>query len=130
MPSAAGTARSLRCSTERPRRRAKRSGTRRRRGTGLPEFPRRDLGRLGYGARNENRPGFSAENVTKRHSEEWLRLWLSDPQGTWKSDHPETRELKERTRKAKAPATSCVKKPMDEAQTRDLFDYLKTLETE
>lgn len=74
--------------------------------------------------------GPGMENVTKRHSEEWLQLWLSDPQGTWKGDHPETQELKERTRKVKAPATSCVKKPMDETQTRDLVDYLKTLETE
>jgi cytochrome c2 len=74
--------------------------------------------------------GPGLENVTKRHSEEWLLLWLHDPQGTWKGDHPETRELKERTRKAKAPATSCVKKPMDEMQTRDLVDYLKTLETD
>lgn len=74
--------------------------------------------------------GPGLENVTRRHSEQWLRLWLSDPQGTWKSDHPETRELKERTRKIKAPATSCVKKPMDETQTGDLVDYLKTLETD
>ena len=74
--------------------------------------------------------GPGMQNVTRRHTEDWLRLWLHDPQGTWKSDHPETRELKERTRKARAPATSCMKKPMDETQTNDLVDYLKALETD
>ena len=74
--------------------------------------------------------GPGLENVTRRHSHEWLRVWLHDPMGTWKGDHPETRELKERTRKMKVPATSCVKKPMDEAQVGDLLDYLNTLETD
>jgi len=74
--------------------------------------------------------GPGLENVTRRHSDEWLRMWLEHPQGTWQGDHPETLELKERTRKVKARATSCVKKPMTEAQIEDLVDFLETLNKE
>ncbi|MBW2271013.1 MAG: c-type cytochrome [Deltaproteobacteria bacterium] len=74
--------------------------------------------------------GPGMESVTKRHTDEWLRMWLTDPQGTWRSDHPETEELKTRTRKAKAPVTSCVKKPMTQWQVDDLISFLETLEKE
>ena len=74
--------------------------------------------------------GPGMESVTKRHTEAWLRMWLTDPQGTWRSDHPETEELKSRTRKGRVPVTSCVKKPMTEGQVDDLISFLKTLEKE
>jgi hypothetical protein len=74
--------------------------------------------------------GPGLENVTSRHSEEWLRSWLKDPQGTWQSDHPETLALREQTRKLRSRATSCVKKPMEDQQLEDLVDYLGTLESE
>ena len=70
-------------------------------------------------------PGLAG--VSERHSEEWLRLFLSDPRQTWKSDHPETIELKERVRKTRAPVTTCKKNPMTSEQLDNLIDYLKTL---
>lgn len=69
-------------------------------------------------------------DVTKRHSREWLVAWLTDPQGTWRSEHPETLELRQRTRKLRSRATSCIKRPMEEEKLQDLVDYLETLVSE
>lgn len=74
--------------------------------------------------------GPGLEDVSKRHSEEWLLLWLKDPQGTWQSDHPETLALRERTRKLRSRATSCVKKPMPDQDLANLVEYLGTLKAE
>ncbi|MFQ5873250.1 MAG: c-type cytochrome [Dehalococcoidia bacterium] len=74
--------------------------------------------------------GPGMENVTKRHSDVWLRLWLKNPQALWSSDHPETLELKSRVHKTRVKVTSCQKKPMTEEQIGDLLDFLKTLEKE
>ncbi len=71
--------------------------------------------------------GPGLQGVTTRHSEEWLFSWLKDPQGTWRSDHPETLALRERTRKLRSRATSCVKKPMAEQELDDLMNDLGTL---
>lgn len=71
-------------------------------------------------------PGLA--DVTKRHSKEWILEFLKDPQSTWKSDHPETIELKDRVRKTRVPFTTCKKNPMTAEQLQDLFDYLSTLE--
>ncbi len=71
-------------------------------------------------------PGLA--NVTKRHSDVWLKKFLKDPQGTWSSDHPETLELKKRVRKTRVPITVCKKNPMTSDQLQDLVDYLSTLE--
>lgn len=72
--------------------------------------------------------GPGLKNVTRRHTEEWLREFLSDPKETWKSDHPETLELKERVRKTRVPVTACKKSPMEPDTLQDLIDYMKTLE--
>lgn len=74
--------------------------------------------------------GPGLQDVTKRHSEAWLLSWLKDPQGTWRSDHPETLELRERTRKLRSRATSCSKRPMEEKKVQSLVDYLGTLVSE
>ena len=74
--------------------------------------------------------GPGMENVTKRHSDEWLRQWLKDPQATWSSNHPETLELKIRVRKKQMKYTSCQKKPMTGEQIGDLLDFFNTLEKE
>ncbi|MDP6980702.1 MAG: hypothetical protein QF570_19230 [Myxococcota bacterium] len=66
-------------------------------------------------------------DVSKRHTDEWLTMWLKDPQGTWRSEHPETLELRERTRKLRSRATSCVKKPMDDETRQKIVDYMGTL---
>lgn len=72
--------------------------------------------------------GPGLKNVTQRHSDEWLREFLSDPKKTWKSEHPETLELKKRVRKTRVPVTACKKNPMEPGTLDDLMDYLKTLE--
>ncbi len=71
--------------------------------------------------------GPGLKNVTGRHSEEWLKMFLSNPKQTWQSDHPETLELKKRVRKTRVPVTACKKSPMDPGTLQDLIDYLKTL---
>ncbi len=71
-------------------------------------------------------PGLA--DVTKRHTNEWLKAFLSDPQATWKSEHPETLELKTRVRKTRVPITTCKKGPMTSEQLQDLLDYLATLD--
>lgn len=72
--------------------------------------------------------GPGLQGVTQRHSEEWLELFLNDPQQTWKSDHPETTELKKRVRKTRSPVTVCRKDNMTTENYSNLMDYLKSLE--
>lgn len=72
--------------------------------------------------------GPGLKNVAKRHTDGWLRDFLSDPKKTWKSDHPETVELKRRVRKSRVPVTACKKNPMEPGTLDDLIDYLKTLD--
>lgn len=72
--------------------------------------------------------GPGLKGVADRHSDEWLKQFLSDPQAIWKSNHSETLELKARVRKKRAPRTLCRKSPMSEEQLTDLVDYLKSLE--
>ncbi len=72
--------------------------------------------------------GPGLRDVTRRHTDEWLKDFLSDLQGTWKADHPETLELKKRVRKTRVPVTACKKNPMEPGTLDDLIAYLKTLE--
>lgn len=72
--------------------------------------------------------GPGLKGVTERHTEGWLRQFLTDPQATWKSDHAETLELKKRLRKKRAPRTLCRKNQMSEQQLTNLIDYLKSLQ--
>jgi cytochrome c2 len=71
-------------------------------------------------------PGLA--NVMTRHSNEWLKAFLTDPQATWKSEDPETLELKKRVLKTRVPFTVCKKGPMTSDQLQDLIDYLATLD--
>ena len=71
--------------------------------------------------------GPGLKGVTERHSEEWLELFLNDPQQTWESDHPETLELKERVRKTRVPVTVCRKEHMTAENYENLMDYLRSL---
>jgi len=70
-------------------------------------------------------PGLKA--ISERHTDEWLELFLTDPQQTWSSSHPETTELKKRVRKKRAPRTVCKKNPMTNEELQSLLSYLKTL---
>lgn len=72
--------------------------------------------------------GPGLKGITQRHSEEWLEMFLKDPQKTWKSDHHETLELKERVRKTRVPVTVCRKENMTAENYENLMDYLKSLQ--
>ncbi len=72
--------------------------------------------------------GPGLRGVTQRHSEEWLEMFLKDPQKTWESDHHETLDLKKRVRKTKVPITVCRKENMTEETYKNLMDYLKSLQ--
>ncbi len=62
-----------------------------------------------------------------RHSEEWVRMFIRDPQNTWETDHPETIELKKRVRGSKRQYARCKKAPMTAETEDDLIDFFKTL---
>lgn len=71
-------------------------------------------------------PGLA--NVMVRHSEDWVTMFITDPQKTWETDHPETIELKKRIRGGTVKRyTSCRKAPLTAETKQDLIDYLKTL---
>lgn len=72
--------------------------------------------------------GPGLKGVSERHSEEWLRQFLTDPQATWKSDHAETLELKKRMKKKRAPRTLCRKNEISEQQLTNLIVYLNSLQ--
>ncbi len=76
---------------------------------------------------NRKLVGPGLKKATQRHSEDWLKTFLADPQVTWKSDHPETLELKKRVRKTRAPSTTCMKGHMTAEQIQDMIDYLNVL---
>lgn len=71
--------------------------------------------------------GPGLENVMLRHSEEWVRTFLTDPQKTWEMDHPETNELKERVRGTKSQYARCQKSTMTGQTTDHLIDFLKSI---
>ena len=70
-------------------------------------------------------PGLGS--VMLRHSEEWVRMFLTDPQKTWEMDHPETIELKERVRGMKSKYTRCQKSTMTDQTKDNLIDFLKSI---
>ena len=71
--------------------------------------------------------GPGLQNIMERHSEEWVRLFITDPQKTWEMDHPETVDLKKRVRGMKMQYARCRKVPMSEETKDDLIDFFKTL---
>lgn len=71
--------------------------------------------------------GPGLENLMLRHSEEWVKLFITDPQKTWEMDHPETIDLKKRVRGMKMQYARCRKAPMAEETKDDLIDFFKTL---
>lgn len=77
---------------------------------------------------NRRLVGPGLKGVTQRHSEEWLVMFLKDPQKTWNSDHKETVDLKERVRKTRVPVTVCRKENMTPENLDNLMEYLRSLE--
>jgi cytochrome c2 len=65
-----------------------------------------------------------------RHTEPWLKKWITNAQGTWEENDAETQKLKEwKPGKDKAPKTSMVVKPAPTPEEADdAIAYLKTLQ--
>lgn len=70
----------------------------------------------------KNGPGLA--DVTKRHSEEWLHKWLSNPKALIESGDSEAVALSKRF-KAKMPTIDLMQ---DEKNRNDMIAFLKTLE--
>ncbi|MDH5511279.1 MAG: c-type cytochrome [Nitrospinota bacterium] len=69
-------------------------------------------------------PGLKGD--TKRHSEEWLTKWLSDPQKTWEENDTETQQLKQWAAGRDSDRKTRMKiKKLTEQEIADLIAFLK-----
>ncbi len=75
----------------------------------------------------ETKVGPGLKGMFDRYSEDWLRKWLKDPQGTWKENDPETQKMKKRLGKENKKETlmKLPKGGLTDEQVNDLFDFLK-----
>ncbi|MFQ5760332.1 MAG: c-type cytochrome [Acidiferrobacterales bacterium] len=71
--------------------------------------------------------GPGLRDVMVRHSEEWIRTFVTDPQQSWEMDHPETVELKQRVRGTKRKYPICQKGTMTEETKDNLIEFLESL---
>lgn len=77
------------------------------------------------GAKKKVGPGL--KGMFDLHSEDWIRMWLKDPQGTWTANDSETQEMKKRLRKENKTKT-LMKMPkggLTDEQISDLIEFLK-----
>jgi len=77
-------------------------------------------------------PGLAG--VSKRHSEEWMKKWLANPQKVWTENDAETAKMKawpvqygKKSRAGKKKTKMKLKPPLTEAEIGDLIAYLKTI---
>lgn len=71
--------------------------------------------------------GPGLKGMFDRYSEDWLRRWLKDPQGTWKANGSETQKMKKWLNKENKK-TTLMKLPkggLTDKQIDHLFDFLK-----
>ncbi len=61
-----------------------------------------------------------------RHSKAWIVKWLTDTQGTWQGDDPETADLKKRQGKEGKPKPAHMTPKLSAEQAGDLADFLMT----
>jgi hypothetical protein len=64
--------------------------------------------------------------VSKRHTKAWIVKWITDVQGTWTSNDPETAQLKAAVHKEKAPKPAHAPPPLSADQAGDIADFLMT----
>ena len=64
--------------------------------------------------------------TSERHTKAWLVKWITKAQETWKSDDPETVQLKKSLHKESAPKTGHAPPPLSDEQASDLADFLMT----
>ncbi len=70
--------------------------------------------------------GPNLSGVSKRHSRGWIIKWLTDTQGTWTSNDPETLDLKKRQGKEGKPKPAHMTPKISPEQAADLADFLMT----
>lgn len=64
--------------------------------------------------------------VGKIHTKPWIVKWLTDTQGTWVANDPETADLKKRQNKATKPKPAHMTPKLTEEQAGDIADFLMT----
>ena len=62
-----------------------------------------------------------------KHSEEWMKAWLADPQKTWDDGSAESEDLKKRVKGKKKTKMKIKGGGLKGAELTDTIDYLKTL---
>jgi cytochrome c2 len=74
--------------------------------------------------------GPGLKGSTSRHTDPWLKKWITDAQKTWEENDAETAKLKEwKPGKDKAPKTSMVVKPAPTPEEADdVIAFLKTVQ--
>ncbi len=70
--------------------------------------------------------GPDLNGVGKLHTKPWIVKWLTDTQGTWTANDPETADLKKRQNKETKPKPAHMTPKLTEAQAGDIADFLMT----
>lgn len=74
--------------------------------------------------------GPGLKGVGSKHTDEWMKAWIKDPQGVWKENNAETAKMKKRLKRTKKKKTK-MKLKKSVKLTDDSIDslvmYLKTL---
>ncbi len=70
--------------------------------------------------------GPDLNGVGKRHTKPWIVKWLTDTQGTWTANDPETADLKKRQNKETKPKPAHMTPKLTEEQADNLADFLMT----
>lgn len=79
------------------------------------------------GATKKVGPGL--KGVTTRHSEDWLKKWLADPQGTWEGNDPETEGLKRMAKRSDKSHTPMHPPKFTDQEIEDIIAYLRLNDT-
>ncbi len=62
----------------------------------------------------------------KNHTKPWIVKWLTDTQGTWTANDPETASLKKRQNKEGKPKPAHMTPKLTDEQAGDIADFLMT----
>ncbi len=71
--------------------------------------------------------GLGLAGIKSRHSDEWLKKWISNPEAVWSDNDPETQALKKRFRKTEKPKLEMEPGKLSDAEADRIIEYLKTL---
>ncbi len=72
--------------------------------------------------------GPGLKDVKSRHTDGWMKKWISDPKGTWTAGDKETEDMKVRLKRVGKKKTRMkVKGKLSGTDVDNLIAYLKTL---